>query len=381
MKIKSLIMSGLMIAGCLTATAQPQEAKTVYDFNPHWYVQIQGGAQYTLGEIDFGDLISPNVQLSLGYQFHNVLGTRLSINAWQSKAGTRFDNLNREYQWDWKYVNPNLDLTVNLSNLFCGYNPNRVFNFSIFGGIGANIGFSNDDAWNLYNNYTIAKAIDDSYNWTKDEAPMAYAWDGTKVRLVGRFGAMADWRLSDKVSLGLEVNAHAVNDHYNSKKAGNADWYFNALAGLKINLGKTYTTRTILPPAPVEKIVERIVEKAPAPAPVVKETVEPLRRDVFFTINVSKISETEQQKVKEIADYLKKYPNARVEVVGYADAGTGNDKINDRLAAERADAVVKSLMNDYGISMSRIVSDSKGSRVQPFAENDLNRVSICIAQE
>ena len=44
------------------------------------------------------------------------------------------------------------------------------------------------------------------------------------------------------------------------------------------------------------------------------------------------------------------------------------------------DAVVKSLQQDYNISLSRISYDSKGARVQPFAENDKNRVSICIAE-
>ena len=67
-------------------------------------------------------------------------------------------------------------------------------------------------------------------------------------------------------------------------------------------------------------------------------------------------------------------------MTGYADAGTGNDKINDRLAAGRADAVVKMLKDQYGIAQDRISYDSKGARVQPFAENDLNRVTICIAE-
>ena len=58
----------------------------------------------------------------------------------------------------------------------------------------------------------------------------------------------------------------------------------------------------------------------------------------------------------------------------------GNDKINDRLAAGRADAIVNALKTQYGISESRISFDSKGSRVQPFADNDMNRVSICIAE-
>ena len=142
------------------------------------------------------------------------------------------------------------------------------------------------------------------------------------------------------------------------------------------------TYNKIVPPAPVpepEPVVEPEPAPAPAPAPVV-EKIEPIRRDVFFLINKTDIRATEAQKVKDIADYLKKYPKAKVVVTGYADAGTGNDKINDRLAAQRADVVVKAQKEQYGIAADRISYDSKGSRVQPFAENDLNRVSICIAE-
>ena len=111
-----------------------------------------------------------------------------------------------------------------------------------------------------------------------------------------------------------------------------------------------------------------------------KKPIEKIRRDIFFKINSYKVSETEAEKIKDIADYLNQNPNAKVEVTGYADAGTGNNRINDRLAAQRADVVVKALMNQYNISADRISYDSKGSRVQPFAENDLNRVTICIAE-
>ena len=115
----------------------------------------------------------------------------------------------------------------------------------------------------------------------------------------------------------------------------------------------------------------------PEPKPV---KVEPMRRDVFFTINSTKVVEKEEAKVRDIVDYLNKYPKAKVSVTGYADAGTGNDRINDRLAAGRADIVAKLLTEKYNIPADRIMKDSKGSRVQPFAENDLNRVSICIAE-
>ena len=107
---------------------------------------------------------------------------------------------------------------------------------------------------------------------------------------------------------------------------------------------------------------------------------EPMRRDVFFVINSTKICDTEQLKVKEIADYLKKYPEAKVEITGYSDKGTGNASINKRLSAKRADIVKTTLVEKYGISSSRITTDSKGDTVQPFEKNNLNRVSICIAK-
>ena len=38
------------------------------------------------------------------------------------------------------------------------------------------------------------------------------------------------------------------------------------------------------------------------------------------------------------------------------------------------------LTKKYGIAASRIMVDSKGDTVQPYEQNDLNRVSICIAE-
>ena len=382
MKMKKTILSCLLALGFLTASAQDQQPKTEYVFNPHWYVQIQPlGIQHTLGEIDFVDLNSYNVQAALGRQFNPVVGARLAVNAWQSKAGSKIGVYT--YKWDWKYVAPSVDVTFNLSNLFCGFNPNRLFNFGVFAGLGANIGFDNDKAADAKAAIKANYPSQPNYYFWDDADNLAYLWSGTKVRLFGQAGITGDFKISDAVSVGLELSANTLNDKYNSKKAGNWDWYFNALAGVKINLGTTYTTREIPVPEPeiryVEKIVEKIVEK-PAPAAAAVVTVEPLRRDVFFLINKTNIRPEEAQKVKDIADYLNEHPTAKVMVTGYADAGTGNNKINDRLAAGRADAVVKSLKKDYGIAESRISYDSKGSRVQPFAENDMNRVSICIAE-
>ena len=376
MKSFKVMLAGALIMFSATAMAQATYTAadgTRYEFKKHAFLTLQGGAQYTLGEAKFDKLLSPNAQLGLGYQFSPVFGARIQANAWQSKGGwTAYGNPALTADYKYKYVAPGIDLMFNLSNLFCGWNPNRVFNLTAFIGGGANIAFSNDEV------NDIAAGIK-SQSLSKYE--LEYLWDGSKVRPFGRAGLEAAFRLSDAVALTVEGNANILSDKYNSKKADNPDWYFNALVGLKINLGKSF--EKVVPPAPApEPTPEPVVEPEPVVStPVVEEVkIEPLRRDIFFIINKTVIEESEQQKVKDVADYLAKYPNAKVVVTGYADAGTGNDKINDRLAAGRADAVVKALKEKYGVAESRISYDSKGSRVQPFAENDLNRVTICIAE-
>ena len=344
-----------------------------YAFKKHAFLDLQGGAQYTLGEAKFGDLISPNVQLGIGYQFTPVFGMRLQANGWQSKGGWNGYKATKDgtpftADYKFKYVAPGLDFMFNLSNLFCGWNPNRVLNVTAFAGAGANIAWDNDEV----NELAATMKNTSAYN-------LEYLWDGTKVRPYGRAGLELAFKVSKSVSLMLEGNANITSDKYNSKKAGNPDWYFNALAGLRINLGKSATKKE-KPVEPAPAPVQKVEEPAPAPAPVVEKKVEEIRRDIFFTINSNKISEKENQKILEVIDFLVKYPEAKVVVTGYADKGTGNERINDRIAAKRAAAVVWMLEKRYGIPAERITEESKGSRVQPFAENNMNRVSIMIAK-
>jgi outer membrane protein OmpA-like peptidoglycan-associated protein len=391
--MKKTILSTLLFLGVLSAQAQDQQQGTVeYDFTPHWYVQIQPlGIQHTLGELDFSKLNSYNVQAAAGYNFNKIMGARLAVSAWQSKAGIEVDrtdiNAGRYIaKWSWKYVAPSVDLTFNLSNMFFGVNPDRLFDLGAFIGIGANVAFSNDDAWTAntaLNNY-LKSGWQDKTKYQNQN--MEYLWDGTKVRVLGRAGLTGDFRINDKIKVGLELNANTLSDKYNSKKAGNADWYFNALAGVKIALGETYSTRIIPPVEPEIRYIDREVpvlsgstDQAETSSAMMVQR-EPLRRDIFFRINSWKIRESEAQKVADVAEYLNKYPDAKVVMTGYADKGTGNARINARLAAQRANAVKDALVKQYNISLSRITYDSKGDTVQPFAENDKNRVTICIAE-
>lgn len=386
MKMKMFIVAAFALVS-MTATAQRTERvidridqrtvqefdhqETTQSFKSHWFLTLQGGAQYTLGEAKFKKLISPNVQLGIGYQFNPWFAARLQANGWQSKGGwnghrTQIGNTPFTADYKYKYVAPGIDLMFNLSNLLCGWNPDRVFNVTAFIGGGANIAFSNDEVNEIG---TVVKNLD-NYN-------LEYLWSGTKVNPFGRGGLQLGFRLSDAVQLLLEGNANILSDKYNSKKADNPDWYFNALAGLRVNLGKVRNVNTFDVMRDVV-VYDTIWKTVIIEDPIIK--IDPIRRDVFFQRNKSVIEESELSKIADIAEYLNQYPQAMVDIRGYADVQTGNAKINDRLSRERADVVVKKLIEDYGISADRITYSSYGDTVQPFTENDLNRVSICIAE-
>ncbi len=208
---------------------------------------------------------------------------------------------------------------------------------------------------------------------------MEYLWDGTKVRAFGRGGVEVGFRVSDAVAIMLEGNANILSDRYNSKKAGNADWYFNALAGVRINLGKSYKIKEKPAPEPAPAPAPVVEKPKPAPAPVVQK-VEPYRCDIFFKINKHVAAPEELAKLDALKAYMDKNAKSKVSIVGYADKGTGSAAYNQKISSQRAAYIKDLLINKYGIDASRISEDYKGDTVQPFAENDANRVTICIAE-
>lgn len=383
MKAYKIAFAALLGLTSLSMSAQDSEIE--YIFNPHWELQIAGGAQYTRGEIDFSDLISGNAQLGIGYWFTPSFGLRLNANAWQSKAGISYHQYSDiEESWKWNYVAPMLDLDLNLTNWFWGFNPMRRIDWTIFGGAGANIAFNNDEAYDVMDKLTTTGAYSEMTDAHKQQN-MDNVWTGTKAFLTGRLGTGIDFRISDRVSAGIEAQANMLSDRYNSKDASNADWYFNALASVKIKLGKTYTEKQ--KPAPVAAPVAvpaqpepQIIEK---PVETVKTIIEvaPMRRNIFFDINSSDINGAEKDKVADIVDYLISYPDTKITISGYADKNTGTAEINEKISKARTESVMQAL-KDAGIAEDRITTEVKGSESgQPFSDDyTKNRVAICIAE-
>lgn len=363
--MKRLILMICML-GFMPLCAQTNKSNEKIDFNRHWYMQLQGGAAYTVGETSFKNLISPAAAISLGYQFSPVLGIRFGVSGWEAKGAWR-----KPYQsYKFNFAQLNADLTVDLANWFGGFKYNRTLNPYVLLGFGGNVAFNNGQAREM------------------NEAGylMGNLWTGHKYFAVGRGGIGVNARLSDHVLLGVEVNSNMYSDKYNSKKASNVDWQINALAGLTIRFGKNYKKSKAAPVAvPSQASQPAQSQQEPAAQPVreqpAQETPQPaeLRRDIFFTIGSSEVSLANQNKVDEIAKYLKDNPSAKVEITGYADAATGTHAINARVSEARAKSVAKALENS-GIDPSRIKVDYKGDTEQPFSNVNDNRVSICVAK-
>lgn len=383
MKINKLFLSAsLALCAAFGANAQTvEEEVTEYVFQPHWYIQGQVGMQETLGETSFGKLASFNAQIGGGYNFNPVLGARLIFNSWTSKASICVNGDRRN--WKWNYLAPSVNLTADLVNLFGGFNPERKVGAGLFAGIGMNIAYNNDRANAV--NAALRDKVYEALPAGQRPNPLGNIWEGTKVRFLGQFGVFADYAVSSRVKLGLELQANVLPDGYNSKKAPNADWYFNGLVGVKYTFGpssRKQTRKVSVPTATqiVEKIVEVPVEKVVVKE-VIKEVPAALTRDVFFKISTTKVTKDEMYKVAEIARYMKENPTSTVTVTGYADKGTGSRALNLRLSAQRSQAVVDALIKEFGISADRIQTKSMGEdEYQPYDKPELNRVAICVAK-
>ncbi len=237
-----------------------------------------------------------------------------------------------------------------------------------FVGGGANIAWSNGRANRLANmGYELQ-----------------YVWGGTKVRPFGRAGIDLNFRISDRVSLGLEGNANIISDKFNSKNGDNADCFFNVLAGVKVALGKTYK-RVVH--EPVEVVVPPVSESDNADVEMVEtkqemaeaDIVREIKTEIFFKISSSYISDSEQIKMLELVRFLKDNTDTKVAVTGYADSGTGNPRVNMKYSEDRV-AAVKSFLVNAGISADRVTTVAKGDTEQPYTENAKNRVCICVAK-
>lgn len=402
MKIKHLALSVAMLLCGISASAGNPQSKTdpSVEFRPHWDIQLQGGAAYTLGETsNFGELVSPALFLSTNYKFHHAMGVRFGLGGWQGKGALVL----RDANYAFKFMQLNADYKLDISSLIGGFNHKRVCSVYAFAGAGLMYGFNNDAA------NALAAGSED---WAVE---LEYLWD-SKLFVAGRLGLGADFRVSDRFTLNLEANTNILSDKFNSKKAENVDWQFNLLAGVSYRFGKNHQVSQVWLDQKAAEEAARIAAEKAEKARLEAERAEAARlaaekaekeriaaeqakaaeaarvaaeqaahiaainkehsENVFFTIGSAYINKKEAAKIKKLSEWLKANEKYSVDIVGYADAATGTPKINLEISKRRAENVRKALIAN-GVAENRIVMDHKGDTVQPFEKIEDNRVVIC----
>ena len=169
-------------------------AQNKEEFNPYWYLQLQGGAGYTIGEAsNWLDMLSyPAVGLNIGWQFSPIVGARLNFNGFEGKGAIPMNG--GDVLWNWNYAQGGLDFLFNLRHLG-GYKGDKVFNPYLFLGGAANYSFNNSAP-------------------AKEQYPIELdnRWDPSLISPVGRAGIGADFQLGWRVALGLEFVCNALSD-------------------------------------------------------------------------------------------------------------------------------------------------------------------------
>jgi outer membrane protein OmpA-like peptidoglycan-associated protein len=295
------------------------------DYKSFSYVEAQGGLQLTSTNAPMDKLFTPTASLSFGHYFTPVVGARLNVNAWQSKAG--FKDLDQYYKW--KYVTPDLDLMLNLSNMFCKNTTNHALNVILLGGIGLNYAWDNDEL----------KAL----NLEARRTPLA--WDENRLSHNLRAGLRLETNQGKPFGVSLEVAANSLSDRFNSKTNDADDWQFTAQLGLiyRFNYKKAepkYITKMV-------DVVEEVDVDEPytymvkEKRPVEKMEQKKVEKVIFFEIRQSDADKAEgiNAAIKEVADLMKTSPDAVITVTGYADKGTGTARLNKMYAKKRADDV------------------------------------------
>ncbi len=364
MKHKNFFMTAAL-SMLMVGAVQAQDTRGA--LKSYSIVEAQGGVQLTATNVKMDKLITPTAALSIGHFFSPVVGARLHVNAWESKSG--FSDIDKYYKW--KYITPDLDLLVNLTNLF-SKKSNNLLNVMLIGGVGLTYAWDNDELKDL--------------KMPANRIPLA--WDDNRLSHNIRAGLRLETDVTKPFGVSLEVNANSKDDRFNSKTNDADDWQFTAMLGLSFRFGHRYSKPAPAPVPVVEEIVEEPVAVV-APAPVVvkqkvkkevtREEPAKLHKEVFYAIRVS-ANETPSAIMEQVAQFIKENKNVKVNIVGYADKGTGNARVNKMYAAKRADQFKKDLVNRHGVDASIITTDSKGDTVQPFAENDKNRCVIIDAE-
>ena len=377
--IKKTMLAALALAASGTALAQ--EAQTVQNgdftetveystdkfkvetnrFWSNWFVSAGGGVNLYFGDHDkqvkFGKRLAPAVDVAIGKWFTPGIGVRFAYSGLSVKGATQtgIHSTGEEVPgkggygyWlkkqKFNYFNFHLDAMFNMSNLLFGYNPNRVYSLSPYVGLG------------------VMKTND---------TPKA-------TEIAGHFGLLNSFRLCDALDLNLDIRGTLVSDAFDGEAYGRGgEGMLSATVGLTYKFKKRgwdkaktvvridnraiNALRQQLSDAEAEndRLKRALAEGNRQKA---KEIVTKASANlVTFPIGKATLSNEARANLSLLAEAIKSGDgNVVYTITGYADAGTGSKRINERLSKRRAEAVFNCLVKEFGVSESQLRVDHKG---------------------
>ncbi len=380
--MKKLLIVLALASVSLCSMAQDADPVQKYSvatnsFWSNWFIQVGGewNAWYSgqehgngLSKSPFkGFRSNPGAAVAIGKWFTPGLGLRTKLQGIWGKQVNESEATSTSN----KYWILNEHILFNLSNMLCGYNPNRVWNFIPFAGGGVGRSMTN-------NFYAMGLSA----------------------------GILNQFNVSRKVAINLELGWNRYegdvdgNDMLSSDNRGwdSHDNNLYAEVGLTFNLGKASWDKTpdvdaikALSQSQIDALnaqlndanaenarLKKLLAEKPKAAPAVKELITtPV--SVFFNINKTNIaSKKDLVNVQAIAKYAKEN-NSKLMVNGYADSATGKPAHNQWLSEQRAATVADELVK-MGISRDNITTKGNGGvdELSPVSFN--RRATVTVAE-
>lgn len=334
----------------------------------NWFISVGAGGQVYFGDhdrqCDFGDRLAPALDIAVGKWFTPGIGVRLMYSGLQQRGATKHPGDKYEDSahgtgdpvqgggaphWlekqKFNMGNIHADVLFNFSNLFCGYNPKRVWNCSPYAGLG----------------------------W-------AMVWESPSAKEVSaNVGILNSFRLCDALDLNLDVRGMFVNDRFDGEGGGQfGEGMLSATVGLtyKFKQRGWNRSKTVVRynNAALNEMREKLNEMSAENERLKRTLAEGNKREaqtivkkmaaanlVTFKISKSKLSNEARANLGMLAEVIKQGDkNVVYTITGYADAGMGSKATNERLSKARAQAVYDCLVKEFGVSQSQLRIDYKG---------------------
>lgn len=377
MKTKLILLSLAMVGFAMSASAQTKEKYTSNGAD-NIFVSVTGGVSTTYSgksEGKFGKL-APHFTVSVGKWFNPVIGIRGQVGFWRTNFYTMHNPDNAGKVANHKnMVVARLDGLYNISNAIWGYNPDRLFNLSVFAGPGL----------------TFAKTSKgfDIYDSSNGLTNHRRGTNGEKLRphINGSIGLQGKFNVSQYWDIDLEVRGEIADSYLGYANTS------SAIGALFFGAGVTYTFggkkfQKLNPAVDTSALTDEINRlrselaaalNKPAEVRTVVETKTVTetkfnKTPIFFKIGSSKLDTYAKATVKLVADGIKA-SGGTFKVQAYADKATGSSSFNQKLTDARAQAVYDALIAE-GVPASQLQIVSNGGVDNMFGDRETTRVVI-----